>query len=165
MVMIRWLVSFLRSRKIATSRISPAWRSHSRRVLISVHSEQLCLVDCLSSVLVSPCIHTADARCSSAWLDRWLSSCTFTGPCRSRYPSVPVTLFPSILQKLRFPNRSIILSIHLGSKILDLSSSRIPPTNTTETRDVSRLAYEVNVVTIMYLLNRHECLGMYLFAD
>lgn len=56
--MVTWwsvLIAFL---KIATSRISPAWRSHSQRVLLSVHSEQLWLVGSLSSVLV-PCVPKA----------------------------------------------------------------------------------------------------------
>lgn len=48
--------------KIATSRISPAWRSHSQRVLISVHSEQLCLFGCPSSVLL-PCV--SKKRCKA----------------------------------------------------------------------------------------------------
>lgn len=118
--------------KIATSRISPAWRSHSQRVLISVHSEQLCLFGCPSSVLL-PCVPKSDARRSSAWLDRWLLSRRLHRSMSLTIPEHTVTLFPfPVLHKsYGSPNRSILFA-HLGvrkKQILDLPSSRIPLLN------------------------------------
>lgn len=71
------------------------------RVLLSVHYEQLCLVGCLSNVL---CLaFKLGCKAFVRLVDRWLPSRTVTGPCRSRYPSMPVTLFPSCPPKVTVP--------------------------------------------------------------
>jgi hypothetical protein len=100
--------------KIATSRISPAWRSHSQRVLISVHSEQLCLFGCPSSVLL-PCV--SKKRCKAfVRLVRPMAPQPAPSPVHvahdTRAYRHPVSF--SVLHKsYGSPNRSILFA-HLG---------------------------------------------------
>jgi hypothetical protein len=128
--------------KIATSRISPAWRSHSQRVLISVHSEQLCLFGCPSSVLL-PCV--SKKRCKAfVRLVRPMAPQPAPSPVHvahdTRAYRHPVSFFCPT-QKLRLSQSQYLVRSSRGSeKILDLPSSRIPFLNHTTSRTWDELS-------------------------